>query len=214
MKFIVSDNVASDYRDVLRLALRDCNCRRVIKIESDKSKKLYDLLKDRPTKVLWGYEDNLVYFNNNRFLQFMVSIQNMLIFKDFKPFRIVIDKCGYVWIDNIQVATKDMLITDMGVTIGELSFYIVDLRGDIPVIAGANGTISNDLQDIAKAIELSEKHFGDSMPMEAREVNYTLKEFLEENGVTKNMITVSPETVAEYKNFSYKQSIKRWRMAD
>ena len=214
MKFIVSDNVASDYRDVLRLALRDCNCRRVIKTDSDKSKKLYDLLKDRPSKALWGYEDNLAYFNNNRFLQFMVSIQNMLIFKDFKPFHIIIDKYGYIWIDNIQVATKDMLITAMDVTIGELNFYIVDLRGDIPVIAGANGAISNDLQDVAKAIELSEKHFGDSMPMEAREVNYTLKEFLEENGVLPSMITVSNKTISDYKNFSYQQSIKRWKMAD
>ena len=214
MKFIVSDNIESDYRDILRLALRDCNCRRVIKTDSDKSKKLYDLLKDRPSKVLWGYEDNLAYFNNNRFLQFMVSIQNMLIFKDFKPFRIVIDKCGYIWIDNIQVATKDMLIRDMDITIGECGHYIVDLRGEIPVVAGVMGALSNDLLDIAKAVDLAEKHFGDSMPDEARELKYTLKEFLDENGVTKNMVTVSPETIAEYRNFYYKQSVKRWRMAD
>ena len=212
MKFTITDEM-QNYSDILRMPLQKCLCRRVIKIESDKSKKLYDLLKNT-TNALWGYEDNLKFFDNDRFRQFMVSVQNMVIFKDFKPFRIVIDKVGNVWIDNIQVATKDLLISDMGITIGECGHYIIDLRGDIPVVAGSIAALSSDLMDIMKSVELADKHFGDSMPDEAREIKYTLSEFLKDNGVHKGMVTLSEETIASYKSFSLKQVIKRWRMAD
>lgn len=197
MKFIYTNDY-SDYTYVLEKKIVDCHCKHVMSLESVKAQEVYNESKNIGyNHVIWGYGSGLYKnIDSNRTVQ--LHTIGRMIYKGFnRQFRVVIDKYNTIWVDNLHSAIRDILIFGEDITFGETKCYIVDMRNEIPIVVDVDNTVSNNIIDIEGCIKASQERC-ERTSKKLQEINYTIREFMEDNDITKNTLNIDEKYFNEY----------------
>lgn len=185
-------------KKIEELKIIDMPCKHVLSLDSTKAKSLLEAShKIGYDQVMWGYGSG-IYQNSeeNRIIQ--INTIRRMIYKGFtRGFRIVVDSSGYVWVDNLHSAIRDIIVWGHDVRIGDVPHYVVDLSSEIVKVMGDRNYISDSLQDIYGAISVSYKRDRRTSD-EVRQVGYTIGEFMNENAISRESINLSETIYAQY----------------
>lgn len=196
MQFLYTDDL-SGYQKILNSRIVDMPCKHVMNLESEKARALRDAsVNCGYYNVLWGYGTGICSnYSDNRIVQ--IHTVSKMIYKCLSdPFRIVIDRTGYAWIDNLHSAIRDVIVFGDGIRVSDARFYIVDLSRDVPVAAG-DGTLSHSIDDIMGAVDVAVKR--DQRVNDAvRAVGYTIGEFMKDNLISREAVNLPDECFALY----------------
>lgn len=206
MEFLFKD-LSNDYIDIQNMKIEDTLCKHVIgfinsnggiDFLSSKERLVYEAShKIGYDRALWGYGTGIYKdYETNRAVQ-LHSILKM-IYKGFKRcFRVVIDKEGVPWIDNLHSGIRDIIVYDNDVTIENVPHYIVDMSKDTPIIV-SNGVTFDSITNIKGAIRASKARV-ERVSEEIKEVNHTIKEFMSLHHINKETVGVTDEMIEKYK---------------
>lgn len=195
--FLYTDDY-SDYKKMLNVKITDCLCKHVMTLNTRKAQAVYmEAQKVGYHKVMWGYGQNLSkYPAKNREAQLM-TIQRMIYDLYNHAIRIVIDKEGILWIDNLHTAIKDVLVYGENQIIGDSKIYIVDLSQDIPKIVNINGSVSDSVYDIENAIVSAKTRLKRITP-ELSQIKYTIGDFMKDNNINRECLTLDEKAYDKY----------------
>jgi len=192
MKFQINLDCENDY--IKRLKIGDTICKHLLLLNSDKSKRIYEMSVERGLNILWGF--GIGTYKNpevNRELQ-LENIRRMIYKQRCSPFRIVISKEGHMYIDNLHSAIRDILVFGEDVTIGEVPYYLIDTSYGIPVV---EGYIHDSVKDIHGAVGCAlrrQKYMYD----EYIKLGYTIKEFMDENKINRDSVNLPNSKYEDY----------------
>lgn len=198
MDFTYSENYKS-YEDILDRKVIDCLCKHVIKTDTDKSQRLAEVSrKIGVPHVYWGYPDGLhEHPEMNRQIQ-LGCIQHGITSKNIKPMRVVLTENRRVWIDNLHTAIQNIIIFGEDVTIGECIPYICDMTVTPFKIVNIEGSVAGNLGMAKGAIQAAVKRLNRVHP-EMYEIGYTIRDFMEENNINREALTISQKRIDMYK---------------
>ena len=197
--FLYTDDYA-EYRKMLDVKITDCLCKQVLTLNTKKAQEVYmEAQRIGNQKVMWGYEQNLSnYPAKNREVQLM-SIQKMIFDLFDRAIRVVIDKEGFLWIDNLHTSVKDVIVYGVDHKLIDSNVYIVDMRGDIPKVVDIDGSVSDSVFDITNAVACSVKRIKYITP-KLYKINYTIGEFIKDNGISRENLTLDVKIYDKYVN--------------
>lgn len=198
MDFRYTENY-DDYRDVLCVRAVDCICKNVCNLESDKAKRVYELgRKVGYDQVIWGYRCGLWgRYDVNRIVQ-LGQIQRVISKGIKRPVRIIIGYQGTIWIDNLHTCIASILCYGENMKISDMPVYIVDMRDDVPIIVDINRSVSFDYDKIAGVIQCSKDRLS-RIHIDLYDVNYTICEFMTENKISRDRLTLDESFYEMYK---------------
>lgn len=190
MQFTYIDEI-NNYESILDMNIKDCLCKHVLRLNSDKSTKL--LLESQQIGydgAMWGFICGLDKdLEHNRLCQIFM-IQQMIYKKVNNAIRIIVDKDNNIWIDNLHTAIKHILLLGEDVKIKDINVYILDMRNDMnPIIVDINNSIKNNLDDIKGTIEMGYKRLK-RVNNSIVDIHYTIGEFLKENDIDENAFSI------------------------
>lgn len=189
MDFIYTDN-QEDYTYVLETRISECRCKHVLSVENPKAVRVKELSeKIGYEAVQWGTHENLTEdMEVCRQVQ-LFRIQRM-IYKDIKnAMRVVIGKKNDIWIDNLHTSIAAIITNGSDVKIKDIKCYIVDMGASIPVVCDINGSVRKNVMDIQGAVRASEARLS-RVSTELLELNYTIGDFIKENRLTREHMTI------------------------
>jgi hypothetical protein len=166
--------VKREYEEILNRELTSLECKHVVSL---KNKNIYD------ASVNAGYE--WVVFGSHR--KGSLETEEKIILdmtKDAKfnrPIRIVYSKDERLWADNTHTTMAYINRYGENVCLKDVPFYLVDIRGVIPVIASIHNSVSNNFDDIYSAFACSER-INDRLDKGVRpiDMSWTIKDLKEE----------------------------------
>lgn len=198
MDFQYTEDI-SRYEPLFSQSLKSLRCKHVMMLTSDKAKELYDCSRQFGyPQVMWGYGSGL-YKNEstNRLVQ-LHTIRRMIYKQVIRPFRLVIDEGGVLWVDNLHSCIRDILVFGDDVCLKDTAFYIIDLGHSIPIIVNRNHCVHPNLTEISGAIVSAQKRNQRTNP-KIRRVFYTIEEFMTDNQITLDAIGLDPSVYEAYK---------------
>lgn len=187
LNFIYSEN-ATAYSEIENRPLRDCICKHVMCLKSEKSKAVYEeSVRIGYKQVMWGFGSG-IWKNpdQNRIIQ-MQCIRRMLYKKYNGPYRIVIDKAGEPFVDNLHTAIRELILYGGDVKIKDTKHYMVDTRTNPYTIVNVDGTVRQNFPDIAGCLKVSNDRLSRITP-KLKSINYTIFEFMHDNNITKEKL--------------------------
>lgn len=195
--FLYTDDY-TEYIKMLDVKITDCLCKQVMTLNTKKAQEVYmEAQKVGNQKVIWGYDQNLsAYPAKNREAQIM-SIQRMVFDLFNRAIRVVIDKSGVLWIDNLHTAIKDVIVYGDDHKLIDSNVYIVDMRNDIPKVVDIDGSVSDSVFDITNAVACSVKRVKYITP-ELYKIKYTIGEFIADNKITRESLTLDEKKYKKY----------------
>lgn len=170
------------YQDILNIYLKDCLCKHILNINTNKSKELLkECNKINYNGVIWGY-CNSFHKDSEINTLIQISIIRNMISKNIKnSIRIIIDPFNNIWVDNLHTAIKEIIINDINIKLKDISIYIIDFKNiDNPIIVDINNSLDNDLNNIKGAIDCGYKRLSRCNQLIGN-INYTINDFLNEN---------------------------------
>lgn len=204
--FLYTDDY-TEYIKMLDVKITDCLCKQVMTLNTKKAQEVYmEAQKVGNQKVIWGYDQNLsAYPAKNREAQIM-SIQRMVFDLFNRAIRVVIDKTGVLWIDNLHTAIKDVIVYGDDHKLIDSNVYIVDMRNDIPKVVDIDGSVSDSVFDITNAVACSVKRVKYITP-ELYKIKYTIGEFIADNKITRESLTLDEKKYKKYTD-RYKNELR------
>lgn len=190
---------ASRYEPLFSQSLKTLRCKHVMMLTSDKAKELYECSRQFGyPQVMWGYDSGL-YKNEsvNRLVQ-LHTIRRMIYKQVVRPFRLVIDEGGALWVDNLHSCIRDIMVFGEDVCLRDTSFYLIDLGHPVPTIVNRNHCVYPNLNEISGAIASAQKRNQRTNP-KIRRVFYTIDEFMTDNQITSDEIGLDPSVYEAYK---------------
>lgn len=202
MEFIYS-NEYDAYQDILDKKVVDCLSKHVMRMESDKAKQLYECSrKIGVPQIIWGYGDGLHKdIEMNRIIQ-IGCIQHLMGHKEVKPLRVVIDTNGIPWVDNLHTVVRTILLHGEDITIADCNPYIADMSKSMPKVVSVKGSMHSDVKVISGAIRAATRRMN-RIHSDMYKINYTIKDFMEENEINKDALTISSSRLYGYNNENY-----------
>lgn len=183
-QFIYTEN-STEYEDVLNRKIKDCLCKHVMSLKSEKSKEVFKLSQQINYQyVQWGFASKLTSnYEKNREYN-LLKINKMINSHLNNAVRIIIDKEGDIWIDNLHSAIRNTFLKNTEICIGDMKIYIIDFSKNryMPTIVNVNKSLSNKLQDILGAVQVSFDRL-DRISKDIKDIHYTIGEFIEENNL-------------------------------
>lgn len=204
MDFIYTTDLGP-WESLLPLKLMHFPCKHVMAVSSEKAQALLDAsLNLGYDQVFWGYGEGLyAREGENRMVQLAV-IRRMVYKQWMRPFRLVIDKSGTPWIDNLHSAIRDILVFGDDTALSDVGFYVIDLSKGTPVAIDYRGSLSMDVNDILGAVDFAVKR--DLRADDAvRAVGYSIGDFFSDNCITRDALRLSDGAFHNYQLAYYKQ---------
>lgn len=199
MKFEYYDYINMDeYRHYLNQKVTDSLCKHVCRNVNSKTEALV-----RASEMIgyygvwWGYGQGLHKFQERNRLVNIGRIQSFIYDRMARPVRLVIDREGEIWVDNLHSAIAHVLCRGTNITLGLMPVYIVDMSDSVPKIIDGNRVIEFDRDKIAGLLATSSNRCN-RVSRDIKAVGYTIGEFMEDNEITRDAITLQ---VADYHNF-------------
>ena len=194
MEFIYRDSFNMEqYREYLNRKAVDCLCKHVCRITNPKAKAL--ILASEAIgypKASWGYGEGLhLHPEQNRLIQ-INRIQVFIYDRIVHPIRLVIDKEGEVWIDNLHSVLTQILCRGRDLELYAMPVYIVDMRGDIPKIVDGYHLIDFNREKIIRMLEFSRLRC-ERVSSEIKAIGYTIGEFMADNEINREALTLPSE---------------------
>lgn len=125
------------------------------------------------------------------------TIRQMVRQKHMQPVRIVIDRFGNPWADNLHGAIRDLFVFGDGATFLDVPCYLVDLTKDVPLVVNCRQGLSANMAHIQGAVEAAWKR--DSRVDEAvGAARYTIWDLLLDNGITKESLYLPASAYQAY----------------
>lgn len=194
MEFIYLDSFDMEqYREYLCRKAVDCPCKHVCRTTNPKAKALAlaSVAIGYP-KAWWGYGEGLyLYPERNRLInigRIQVFIYDCIV----HPIRLVIDKEGEMWIDNLHSVLTQIICRDRNLELYAMPVYIVDMRGDVPKIVDGYHLIDFNREKITRMLEFSRLRCERVSP-EIKAIGYTIGEFMDDNEINKEVLTLPSE---------------------
>lgn len=206
MEFTFKDS-STEYKHIQNMKIEDTLCKHVMGIInpngtidflSSKERLVYEAShKLGYDNTLWGYGDGTYKdYDINRAVQLHTILR--MIYKGFnRCFRVVIDKEGIPWVDNLHSGIRDIIVYGNDIKIGDMPHYIVDMSKEIPIII-SNGVTFDSIINIKGAIQVSRKRV-QRINKEIKDVNYTIKEFIDLHNINRETIKVTDGIIKKYK---------------
>lgn len=193
MEFIYKDydtSIDKEYLEILNKPLLSCICKHVMGLSSEKAQRVFtESNRIGPSKSIWGMSQRLhLKPEINRISQISV-IQTMIYKNRINPVRIIIDKSGTPWVDNLHTAIANILVHPDGMTLGNMSIYMVDTRTSPYTIVSFNDSVRLNRSDIKGILDSAEKRLL-KISAELININYTLEEFLDDNAINRECFTL------------------------
>lgn len=199
MNFTYTDNT-DRYSGILEQKICDLQCKHVMVLNSEKAKMVWEESKHIDAmKNMWGYTSGIWKDEKENKLIQMHTIKKMVYKCLYMPFRIVIDTKGFIWTDNLHSSIRDIMVYGTGTKLKDVSCYIIDLRSNIPVVVNVRHSLHNDINDIKGAVHAAYQRNG-RISDTIRNINYTVKEFLYDNGINRETIGLNDEMIQAYKD--------------
>lgn len=200
MDFIYKESLEG-YNWVLGTRVGDCFSKHVLRVQSDKAKKLLE----ESTKLgypgaLWGncYGSYLADEEVNRTCQ-LYTIHKMLQDGIDNALRVIIGENGSLWADNMHTAVRNILVKGEGVTLGDINMYIVDMRDTgLPVVVNYKKALRDSLYDIKGVVACGQNRLRKTTG-EVGKVGYTVMEFMRENEIEREDFEESILRIGVYK---------------
>lgn len=197
MNFEYTSSVAG-YENYLTSRVCENFCKHVCRPYSLKAQRVVSISNSLGyTQVFWGYGEG--YYSDiekNRIIQ-ISRIQRFIYDSNVRSIRVVIDKDGDMWFDNLHSTLAHVLCRGGidnadKIKTYDLPVYIVDMRNNIPKIVDMYRLVEFDREKISGMISVSEKRCG-RVSAELKQVGYTIGEFITENGISWNSLTLDKE---------------------
>lgn len=203
MNFYYTERTAP-YEALFETPILGLRCKHVMSLSSPKVKALYEASVDIGyQKVLWGYGCG-IYEKESENRSIQIHTIREMVYKSFtNPFRLVLDNAGVLWVDNLHSAIRDVFVYGEDIMLKDASFYLVDFTKDIPTIVNRNNCLRDSLSDVKGAVMSGldrQRRTSDKV----REVNYTIREFLKDNHITKDSLNLTKEQFEQYRFDAYK----------
>lgn len=188
-------NDFKDYSEYLDRHVADCLCKHVCRCDSDKAKALVDAsVQIGYYYVWWGYGEMLwTDPERNRMVQ-LSRVQRFIYDNLTRPIRIVIDKDGDMWLDNLHSTLAQVLCQGMDVMVRNLPVYIVDMRSEIPKIIDGNCLVMFDYKKIQKLL-IASKDRCRRVSSEVKTVGYTISDFIKDNDISLDALTITSSEI-------------------
>lgn len=210
MDFVYLEDYA-DYEQMLDVRIKDCICKHVLRLGSDKANKVYQISESIGyQKVIWGYGQGLSVFPTRNKTINMWKMQAMIYDGVIRPVRLVIDKNGVLWVDNLHTAIKDILVLGDDTKLSDIIVYIVDMRTSPVTVVSINDSVVKNFNAIVGAIK-SAKDRLERVSSELYDVGYTIGNFMEDNEITLSEFTLTSEQIDKYKSM-YIKRVKNKKM--
>lgn len=198
MEFEYHDSFDGCYMKYLGMRTGSCLCKHVCRVMDDRTRALLEASERIGyTHVTWGYGECLHTDTEcNRLVQ--ISRIQTFIYNGFvRPIRLVIDRDGDIWIDNLHSAITHMLCRGTDITLGSMPVYIIDMRHSVPVIMDGYHLIEFDRVKIGRMLTVS-RHRCERVSSEIKAIRYTMEDFMKDNDITRNALTISPGCYEDY----------------
>lgn len=204
MDFIYKEEPVG-YEYVLKRQIKDTLCKHTmcyieneeLKFFSNKAKRVFEASRDIGYNwTLWGYSSkSYLDYDRNRIGQ-LHTIMRMVYKRFTRGFRVVIDKDGTPWIDNLHSAIRDILVYGEDVKICDVDYYIIDLFNDLPIVT-SNGILSDSIKEIKDAISVGYDRLS-RISSDIKNINYTIGEFMSEHHINKYECGISDDMIKNY----------------
>lgn len=197
MDFIYTENLGR-HAGLLSLKLKDFPCKHVMDVSSRKAQALLDAsLNLGYNETLWGFGEGLYLRGDENRLAQLHIIRRMVYKQCMRPFRVVIDRSGMPWIDNLHSAIRDILVFGDGITLSDAMFYVIDVSGRTPVAIDVGDSLSDNLSDIQGAVDVARKR--DMRTDDAvRRIGYSIGDFLSDNNITRAALGLDAQILHGY----------------
>lgn len=192
MQFLYNDQFEG-YMEYLDKRVTDSLCKHVCRCDSEKAQEVIRLsLQLGYPQAWWGYGEG--YHTNpelNKTVQ-LSRIQRFIYEPVIRPLRLVIDQNGNLWADNLHTAIAQVLCRGKGILMREMPVYLIDMRTSTPKIVDGYHLIDLDRKKVTGLLAVSWKRCERSSK-ELADVNYTIGEFMVENDLNRDALTL-PDT--------------------
>ena len=198
MDFTYTENIAP-HQKYLEAKLTDCLCKHVMDLSSEKAKAVADKsIRIGYPQAIWGYGSE-IYKNpeEDRIIQ-LQTIRKMIYKQWNRPYRIVIDYNGALWIDNLHSAIRDIIVYGKDTRILNTQFYLIDLSDIPPIVVNYKNNLDPSLKNVKGAILASVKR-ANRANGDIRNIGYTIGEFMQENKISKDAINLSENHYRNYR---------------
>ena len=197
MNLLLTDDIRP-YQPVLEQPITAMRCKHVLGIRSPKSRELWERSQEAGyPEALWGYGSGIAKDPDANRIAQSYTVRRMVHKRWTAPFRLVIDRTGTPWVDNLHSAIRDILVFGDSVRPMDVGCYIIDLAGGVPVAVDVCGSLSTDLAAVKGAVSCARKR--DARATDAvRGVGYTIGEFLSENGISRKSVGPSAKQYDAY----------------
>lgn len=196
MEFLYTDNF-DHYMSYLSQPAEEGLCKHVLRNVNNKTRNLVTASEAIDYHhVWWGYGQNLhTDPERNRLINIGI-IQKIIYDCHIHPVRLVIDREGWLWADNLHNTIANILCRESGVSFLSMPVYIVDMRGPIPKIADKYHVVDLDREKLKGLLIVSQNRINRVSP-QIRKVNYTIREFMNDNDINIGALTLSDFTYYE-----------------
>lgn len=191
MEFLYQDRFSSgEYEKYLAGRAVDCLCKHVCMDTGEKTKALAKASEQIGyPQTWWGYEEGLhTDPTRNRLVQ-ISRIQRFIAGGIIHSIRMVIDREGDLWPDNLHSTLAHILCRGPDTVLMQMPVYFVDMRGDIPGIVDGNRFIDFNRQKIKGLLQASEKRIS-RVSKAVKDVDYRIGEFMKDNEITLAAMTL------------------------
>lgn len=196
LSFAYTQNIPPDIEEYEDMFLKNMPCKHVMRLSSEKAVARFKAsIKIGYDRVVWGKRSGLSANEDwNRKVQ-LNDIQNIIYKKRIHPVRVVIDDMGVPWIDNLHNGIANILCND-GAKLRDIPHYIARHNDEynIELIDPYNVI---DLSRIDGLLEYTEARFS-RVSQEVSSVEYSIEEFMEDNDIRKDELTIDDSYYAEY----------------
>lgn len=196
MQFIYNDSFEG-YENYLNRRALDSLCKHICRTKSDKAKDVARVSEQIGyTQAWWGRDEG--YYTDpelNRIVQ-LSRIQTFIYDGFARPIRLVIDHNGNLWADNLHSTISQIICHGYDVTFSNMPVYIVDMRGGLPIIVDGHYLVDLKLGKIKGLLSVSKYRCERSSP-KLTAVNYTIGEFIAENDLLWDELTLDSESYKE-----------------
>ena len=125
-------------------------------------------------------------------------IQHGISSKSIKPMRVVLAEGRRVWIDNLHTAIQNIIIYGDDVKIRDCMPYICDMTVTPFKIVSIEGSVAGNLGMAKGAIQAAVKRLN-RVHSDMYEINYTIGDFMQENVINREALTISQKRIDSYK---------------
>ena len=174
------------YKDICKLTNIEKNYYQINRKLEDVQSKHFALLAENSVLDKLSKKVNYTYSvfgsnHNSNVLEEKNRIINMSTSSCERPLRFVIDSFGRVWADNTHWCIAYIIKYGNNTTLGDIPFYIVDFRGDVPEIVNINNTVYDSISHVKNAIDCAnniQKRI--NLGWRPKDISYCIKDLIKE----------------------------------